>query len=285
MARHRKLSTSISVDPKVNKLISAHGEFAGLLYTWLIPHVEDNATMTGDIEEILMTVIPGIRNKEPDDVARALIGMTEVGLVAWDGDTIYFPVESFYRHQNYVQQKNRRSEHHRKTPQNAEEVRQTPQNASSLSPSYSHSLSHSPSEAEEETEPKKPSLAVARCDRFDEFWAEYPRKIGKADAKRAWTTRLKKGADAGVLISAVSTYVAYIERNSIETKFIAHPATWLRQGREEDVLTDEPRASMSTGQRNIASVLNRIRGGDDEPGAVGQGPRGAYAVLPASQSS
>ena len=39
MARRRYISTNISTDPKVNILAEKYGDFAALLYTWMIPHV------------------------------------------------------------------------------------------------------------------------------------------------------------------------------------------------------------------------------------------------------
>lgn len=74
-------------------------------------------------------------------------------------------------------------------------------------------------------------IAQTERDRFDEFWCEVPRKIGKGQARRAWSAALKK-ADADTIISGVRRYAA--ERRGEDQKFTAHPATWLNGERWED---------------------------------------------------
>jgi hypothetical protein len=103
MSRKRYISTEISVDKVVNRLAVKHGDFAALLYTWMIPHAKDNGTITGDIESLLMMVIPGRRDKNEDDVRVAIEAMAELGLVTLDKDkkVIQFP-QSFFKYQKYV---------------------------------------------------------------------------------------------------------------------------------------------------------------------------------------
>lgn len=74
-------------------------------------------------------------------------------------------------------------------------------------------------------------IAHSEHDRFDEFWCEVPRKIGKGQARKAWTAALKK-ADADTIISGIRRYAA--ERRNEDAKFTAHPATWLNGERWED---------------------------------------------------
>lgn len=81
MPRRRKLSTEISVDKKVNKLAIQFGDFSALLYTWMIPHAEDNCEITGDPEELMGTVCPLRRDKTEDEVRKAIQGMIDLKLV------------------------------------------------------------------------------------------------------------------------------------------------------------------------------------------------------------
>ncbi len=103
MGRKRFVSTDISLDPRVNKLAIEYGDFAALLYTWMIPHANDDATITGDPEQLLYLVVPGRRDKTVEDVVRALEGMHELGLICWDRESskVTFP-QSFYRYQSYI---------------------------------------------------------------------------------------------------------------------------------------------------------------------------------------
>jgi len=138
LARRRYLSTEISVDKRINKYINKYGLGAGLLYSWMIPHAEDDRGITSDPDEIKMTVVPGIENISVDDISQYISGMAEFGLVEEDGNKLYFPDESFYKYQSYIPENKR---NHNKTPQITEEYRQIPQNAASPSPSPSPSPS------------------------------------------------------------------------------------------------------------------------------------------------
>lgn len=98
MSRRRYLSTDISTDKRVNRLARDYGDFAALLYTWMIPHAGNDGALSGDPEEILMQVVPGRRDKSIEDVEAALAGMAALGLIAWDwtAQSVHFPA-SFYK--------------------------------------------------------------------------------------------------------------------------------------------------------------------------------------------
>lgn len=71
---------------------------------------------------------------------------------------------------------------------------------------------------------------------FEEFWALYPRKVGKQAAWKTWS-RLKPNAE---LTKAILSAVEY-QRNCPQWQkdggqYIPNPATWLNQGRWEDKL-------------------------------------------------
>lgn len=107
LSRRRYLSTAISLDRRVNLLATKHGDFAALLYTWMIPHADDAGRLSGDPLEILCTVCPMRRDKTEEDVARALEGMVDAGLICWQpGQLVRFP-QSFFKHQSYITEKRR----------------------------------------------------------------------------------------------------------------------------------------------------------------------------------
>lgn len=156
MARRRYVSTTISQDTRVNKLAVLHGDFAALLYTWMIPHAADDATLPGDPEELLYQVLPGRRDKTEDDVRQALDGMAALGLIiGTDDGRITFPPTAFYRYQTYIKQRNQHSDDAPPPPQNSADdepaqtdsakQRKTAQNASSFKSSLTPSFKSSPS--------------------------------------------------------------------------------------------------------------------------------------------
>jgi hypothetical protein len=73
----------------------------------------------------------------------------------------------------------------------------------------------------------------AKTDDFDAFWAVYPRKVGKGDAKKAFA---KVKAPVSVLITAVNTQKQSQQWLRNDGQYIPNPATWLNQGRWEDEL-------------------------------------------------
>jgi DnaD/phage-associated family protein len=128
MARRRYQSTEISIDKKCNDLVNKYGYFAGLLYDRMIPHAEDDCTITGDPYEIKMKVVPGFSETTEDDIQKAIGGMVEIGLLFWlDKKTLCFPSNSFYKYQSYIPENKRvYRDQRRKSPKNAEEQRETP---------------------------------------------------------------------------------------------------------------------------------------------------------------
>lgn len=168
MARRRYLSSDVSLDEEVDAL-AQESDFAALLYTWMIPHAEDDATITGSPNRLRAKVIP-LRDKSSEDVSAAL-GLMEVhGLFEfWDreSDVIYFPPEAFYRYQSYIPDAKRRpplnAEQRREATGISDERRKTPQNTASLSLSLSPSLSPSPSSAPRISETASPVDNSPRC--------------------------------------------------------------------------------------------------------------------------
>jgi len=146
MARRRYISTEISVDKKVNKLAMQYGDFAALLYTWMIPHVGDNCEISGDFEELFLIVLPGRKDKTEDDIKNALSGMTDLKLVLPfirnEKPMLFFPPKSFYKYQTYISRENRNYQgiEQREQEENAEKRRESPKNTVSPSPSLSPSL-------------------------------------------------------------------------------------------------------------------------------------------------
>lgn len=68
---------------------------------------------------------------------------------------------------------------------------------------------------------------------FQEFYALYPRKVGKGAARRAFASACKR-ASADHIIAVLRVYPFDRSR----PQFIPHPATWLNQDRYLDELKD-----------------------------------------------
>jgi hypothetical protein len=175
VARRRYISTNISLDRVVNEIaMEPGGDFVALLYTWMIPHAEENASITGDPKELKWTVIPGRDDRKATDVEAALSVLHERKLIAWDSEkaTVYFDSDSFYRYQSNVQMDKRvdNSEqfkrlHSEPTAANSKEQQQSAANSTSFS------LSPTPSPT-----PKEKEGAADAA--FSAFWSIWPNKHG-----------------------------------------------------------------------------------------------------------
>jgi hypothetical protein len=105
--------------------------------------------------------------------------------------------------------------------------------STSSSVSSSNTPSNSPEENEEFEEKEEPQ------NRFDEFWKAYPRKVSKADAKKAWRKIAPDTALADKIIAAVKIQ-AKTEKWVKEPEFIPYPASWLNSERWEDEISNAP---------------------------------------------
>jgi hypothetical protein len=111
----------------------------------------------------------------------------------------------------------------------------------------SHSSPAEPDDAAEKSEPaaKKTTL---QDERFDEFWAAYPKKVGKGDARKSWK-RIKPKTE---LFEKIMAAVAEQKNSDNWVRgYIPNPATWLNQERwDDEVKAATPQQSRSSPQGN-----------------------------------
>jgi len=74
---------------------------------------------------------------------------------------------------------------------------------------------------------------------FEEFWVSYPKKVGKADARKAFSKLTEEQKSAA--ISAIETHKQFWKIKQTEIDYIPYPATWLRGERWEDELDLQPK--------------------------------------------
>ena len=87
----------------------------------------------------------------------------------------------------------------------------------------------------------KTAAAEAKDADFEKFWSEYPRKIGKKPARRAFD---KVKVPVETLVDALR--VQKCGSQWAQKQFIPHPATWLNQERwEDEVETDSQSNGLS----------------------------------------
>jgi len=80
--------------------------------------------------------------------------------------------------------------------------------------------------------PVGPRLCVPSL--FDEFWAAYPKKVGKDDARKAFDKRKPDADLAAKMVAAVNAQKQSAQWKKDGGQYIPNPATWLNQGRWQD---------------------------------------------------
>lgn len=94
---------------------------------------------------------------------------------------------------------------------------------------------------------------------FEEWWLQYPRKVGKQDAVAAYRTALKTATQAE-LVSALDAYRDEIDRKGTAEEYIKHASTFLRKDRWRDYLP-KPKMTPEEWRAQQAEELKKLRGG------------------------
>jgi hypothetical protein len=78
------------------------------------------------------------------------------------------------------------------------------------------------------------NITVNNIDHFESFWTVYPRKVGKAQAKKAWD-KLKLDDDTVRMIAEnIALRIKHGEWSDANKTFIPHASTYLNNARWED---------------------------------------------------
>ena len=72
---------------------------------------------------------------------------------------------------------------------------------------------------------------------FEQFWQQYPKKVGKLTAKRSWEKLSLENQQKA--LEAIVEHRKYWTVKGTDWEFIAHASTWLNNHRFEDELVIE----------------------------------------------
>jgi len=108
-----------------------------------------------------------------------------------------------------------------------------------------------------------PKDSVKKKDEFDQFWACYPRKIGKKAAHAAWK-RAKDKPEISQILATLDMQRKSREWTAENGQYIPHPATWINQGRWDDVVDScaQQVSSVDDDGDLIISGLRRFKSDD-----------------------
>ena len=114
-------------------------------------------------------------------------------------------------------------------------------------------LTHTQGEPDPRTRPRE--LARSTSAEFEEFWQQYPRRVGKRAAEKAWSSAIKTAPPAVIIAGAI----AYANDPNREDTFTAHPSTWLNAGRWDDDPIPERTSGKKSGTRIYLEVAQELR--------------------------
>jgi predicted transcriptional regulator len=97
--------------------------------------------------------------------------------------------------------------------------------------SAGHSTMEQPTDIKNTNYLEKTTNKEKHLEVFDEFWKLYPRKVGKADAVKAWNKAIKNKT-ANELLELTKVYS---EGKLPDETYIPYPASWLNKGLYESV--------------------------------------------------
>lgn len=97
---------------------------------------------------------------------------------------------------------------------------------------------------EEECVPPQPPPRSKYPAKFLEFWALYPKKVGKDAALRAWKNRKGDLPSPGEMAKILEAQTGSEQWQKEGGRFIPNPSTWLNQGRWDDEL-EQPKPNGS----------------------------------------
>lgn len=107
---------------------------------------------------------------------------------------------------------------------------------------------------------KKKSSTPARVESdFLDFYAVYPRHVGKEAARRAFVKAVKAGTPAADIVEGARRYAAATTAAGTETRYVAHPATWLNAGRWSDDMQDAAPVELTPWQKKTARMVQSMQ--------------------------
>lgn len=226
MARIRTIKPDFWTDGNMVKL----SPFARLLYIGMWNFTQcDHGHVADDAMKLKLQILP-MDNVNIEELLAEIMAQGRVTRVASEDGRTYLHVTRFEDHQKIDPRWKTRcpacaqqdSLNPVETPVSLGELTQTPE----VSPTLPLGREGMGRESK-----KTPSSTAAPSMEFDLFWKDYPRKVGKEAARKAYAKALKKttAAKIGAGVESLRIQVA-----GKDQQFTPHPATWLNEGRWDD---------------------------------------------------
>ena len=205
--------------------------------TWATPEMVDDEVYYWVARQVMVTEMP-LLGLKPDTVYRHLKALAELGVIDYTKNGKKDLIRLTDKGKNYLSDTmseiNPSSYVGNESEQNSE-----------MNPTYP-------------TTKNNPVNINSASKKFNEFWDAYPRKAGKANARKAYEKALTI-SDHQTIVKALSEQVAF--GFGVDKQFTAYPATWLNGERwDDEVIKQNPPGG------NLVGFIDHINhsGGNDQ---------------------
>lgn len=150
----------------------------------------------------------------------------------------------------------------------SEETQENPKNPMGFSetqnnPSVSEETQKSQTKSKTKSKTNSITPIAPKGADFEVFWLNYPKKVGKDAARKAFS---KVKVPVETLLSAIEQQKCSRQWQEDGGQYIPNPATWLNQGRWQDELPRPEKPGWEDGRRQLdadeAAAIRRMFGGD-----------------------
>lgn len=234
------------------KLNCSQNEALGLLvrfWLWGINNADEEGQIesatTEDVADVLNVGVD--KRISPEDAVRAMV---ETRWIDFDSDRLYIHDWKEWQKQWYKALRIRSADNERKAKERAKNRREvraaTPTDSFSAAQTTKSDSKQSTESGQTTISPNDgKKLETGYSTEFEEFWAAYPRKVGKGEAYKCYKARLKDGWKPEELVVAAKNYSFRIRKERTEQQYVKHPKTFLSSSTPfTDFLTKHDGASV-----------------------------------------
>ena len=210
---------------------------AQLIFTWSIPHADDLGLLPKSPRTLRAMVIPlmdDIDNTKFVDLLDKIITAGLYEIYVHTDQSEWLRITKFFQHQTL--KRDRKPNTYLKDVVSWEAVEDLDfQMEDDGIPSKEKLSKEKGSKAKRSNSPTNAELQRS----FAEFWEQYPRKISKQMAWRAWFKIMPDSKLVKVIMKSLMAYRETSQWRKDGGQFIPHAATWLNQKRWEDEVNVE----------------------------------------------
>lgn len=130
---------------------------------------------------------------------------------------------------------------------------------------------------------RKRSIALDVSQKFERFYAVYPKRTNRKPAILKFCSAVKSGVDPEHIINAAGRFAEAHRLAGTDKQYIPAPDVWLNKGRydDEDLPAPVARAGPTTDERSgVAKLLAEAYGIDQRDGTQAQGDPSGFRQIP-----